>query len=245
MNKQFKITILFLSIITILVSACTSTTVDTSPAENTAQIVITETYTPIPVSTTKPADLPTATPSHTPTATSTPNPTSTPTSTSTSTALPTETPDLSKFGFEEYVHPSGKFKLEIASRDTQVIEFEDAVFFTDGFHFIMAGFTLQEHPLDEENWISVTKSFLDQFLIEWSAITSYDRLERQESQNKNSYNISFNYFSEGPIQEGRGEILFIQQAETLYGLVLLTPEYHDVEFVWEIVKNSFMPIEEQ
>lgn len=132
----------------------------------------------------------------------------------------------------------------MASRDTQMIEVGDAVFFTDGFHLIMAGFAEQEYPMITTDWIASTQLFLDRFLVEWSLVTSYDSLERLDPEDENTYTIRFNYVAEdAQIQEGLGEILLVENEENLYGLVLLTPEYHDVEFVWRIVKDSFTPLE--
>lgn len=225
--------------------ACNANSANTATPGNAAQVAITETFTSTPTNT--PTELPSSTPIPSPTATPafTNSPTLSPTSTSISTPVPTETPDIAKFDFQEYIHPSGMFRLDMANRDTELIEIEDAVYFTDGFHLIMAGFTEQELFLDSTTWMTITQSFADQFLITWSLITSFDSLERQEIDSEDFYLIRFNYFAEeAPINKGLGEILLIQQDSTIYGLVLLTPKYHDVEFVWEIVKESFAPLEE-
>ena len=248
MLKRLSLVTLFSSLIIFLGSACNSDATSKPSSENVVQIEITETFTPALTATSIPTSTPTTSPSSTPSPASTTTPTLTPVPTSTftptSTVLPTETPDLEKFGFETYTHPSGKFKLDMASRDTQMIEFDDAVFFTDGFHLIMAGFTEQEYPLNTTDWITSTQLFLDQFLVEWSLVTSYDSLERLESEDENTYTIQFNYVAkDAPVQEGLGQILLLENEDNLYGLVLLTPEYHDVEFVWGIVKNSFTPLE--
>jgi tetratricopeptide (TPR) repeat protein len=185
-----------------------------------------------PTATTAPPEL-TATPTAKPTAT--PEPTATPTTEPTPTPEPTAMPEEAELEFVTYEHPSGAFSVDIPE-DSEYVEEEDGFAFAVDDSLIMVVFGDVETSLDSTSVEAIAQSILDDTLIEQGLISSYEGLQTESEDD--TFLVIFDYTSDA-LDDGEGGFVLSQLGQTLYALVLLTPDYDSVEEIFLTAFESF------
>ncbi len=193
-------------------------------------IVVTETFTPTPAvvavtATFTPTPLPTDTPPPTATATATPEPTDTPLPTET--ATPTEEPVT----FVSYEHPSGAFRLEIP-QESDYSENETGVYLTYQDSLLMVFYTFIGYQLDAALLESMVSPILEKALIGEGLVTAYDNLTTESSEAGDMIGARFTISSER-FGDGDGVMVLWQVGQTLYFMILLTPDYTTAQQLWK------------
>jgi tetratricopeptide (TPR) repeat protein len=186
-----------------------------------------------PTATTAPPE-PTATPTAKPT--STPEPTATPTTEPTPTPEPTATPEEAvELEFVTYEHPSGAFSVDIPE-GSEYVEEEDGFAFAVDESLIMVVFGDVETSLDSTSVETIAQSILDDTLIEEGLISSYEGIQVESEDD--AFLVIFDYTSDA-LDDGEGGFVLAQPGQTLYALVLLTPDYDSVEEIFLTAFESF------
>jgi hypothetical protein len=186
-----------------------------------------------PEATTAPPES-TATPTAKPTPL--PEPTATPTTEPTPTPEPTATPEEEvELEFATYEHPSGAFSVDIPEGN-EYHEMEDGVAFTDGESLIMVIFGDVETSLASTSVETIAQSILDDTLIGQGLISSYEGIQTESE--GDTFLVSFDYTSDA-LDDGEGGFVLSQLGQTLYALVLLTPDYDSVEEIFLTAFESF------
>lgn len=180
------------------------------------------------------------------TATFTPAPEVAPTQTETpppeSPAQPTEAP-RAELEFVAYEHSSGAFSLEMpASSEYQ--EEEEGVAFAHGESLLMVIFTSVDTAPDPDSMEAAVMAVLDESLVGEGMISSYDNLDVDVSEEGDAAVATFGMVSDD-FGDGQGALAMRQVEQTLYMLILLTPDYAQVEEVWQRVLDTltFTPVE--
>jgi len=176
---------------------------------------------------------PTATPTAKPTAT--PEPTATPTTEPTPMPEPTATPEEAELEFVTYEHPSGAFSVDIPE-GSEYVEEEDGFAFVADDSLIMVVFGDVETSLDSTSVETIAQSILDDTLVEEGLISSYEGLQIEREDDM--FLVTFDYTSD-TLDDGEGGFVLSQLGQTLYALVVLTPDYDSVEEIFLTAFESF------
>ena len=176
---------------------------------------------------------PTATPTAKPTAT--PEPTATPTTEPTPTPEPTAIPEEVELEFVTYEHPSGAFSVDIPA-DSEYVDAEDGFAFAADDSLIMVVFGDVETSLDSTSVETIAQSILDDTLVEEGLISSYEGLQIEREDDM--FLVTFDYTSD-TLDDGEGGFVLSQLGQTLYALVVLTPDYDSVEEIFLTAFESF------
>jgi tetratricopeptide (TPR) repeat protein len=165
----------------------------------------------------------------------TPEPTATPTTEPTPTPEPTATPEEAELEFVTYEHPSGAFSVDIPA-DSEYVDAEDGFAFAVDESLIMVVFGDVETSLDSTSVETIAQSILDDTLIEQGLISSYEGIQAESEDD--AFLVIFDYTSDA-LADGEGGFVLAQLGQTLYALVLLTPDYDSVEEVFLTAYESF------
>lgn len=177
------------------------------------------------------------------TATFTPSPEIVPTDTPLPTVAPSDTPLPSPTAeapaeptFVPYEHPSGTFNLQIPEEGGYE-ETEEGLYFTYGDSLVMVLYGVPDVPLDSEAMDAAIPAILDDALIGQGLITSYDDLAVEHNEEARGAVASMTMTSD-EIGDGEGVVVLWQVEHVLYITILLTPDYAQVEKVWEVAMDS-------
>jgi hypothetical protein len=205
------------------------------PTPTPVVLVVTSTFTPEPV-----VKVVTATFTPTPEVSSAPTETALPQSPAQPTDTPAQEPELE---FITYEHSSGAFSLDIPS-SSEYGEEEEGVAFAHGESLLMVLFTPVETAPDAAVLEAAVTSIVDDALVREGLISSYDDLEVEVSEEGDAAVATFSMTSD-QFGEGEGVLAMWQVEQTLYMLILLTPDYAAVEEVWQRAIDSLAvtPIE--
>jgi hypothetical protein len=147
-------------------------------------------------------------------------------------------PPLKNGTSDTYTHPSGAFSMDRVG----TVEYEDAtgVVFTNEDTAMMVVMAPATGDLSDEGLAESLAPILDAALIESEVATDYQLyLDEAESVN-NGYRIYFSYILSGD-EQGDSELFVTQAGETLYVLILLTPDYDGAADAWLAAVESFTP----
>lgn len=177
------------------------------------------------------------------TATFTPTPEVVPTDTPLPTVAPSDTPLPSPTveapagpTFVPYEHPSGTFNLQIPA-EAEYEENEEGLYFAYGDSLIMVLFGVPDVPLDSEAIDAAIPAILDDALVGEGLINSYDNLAVEHSEEAQGAVASMTMTSD-ELGDGEGVLALWQVEHVLYIIILLTPDYAQVETVWEMALDS-------
>jgi hypothetical protein len=183
----------------------------------------------------KPTDTPvppTDTPVPEPTDTPVPEPTDTPTPEPTATVEEEE-----EVEFGTYEHPSGAFSLALPV-DAEYVEGENYAFFGYGESFVIALYADAQAELTRENLANIADKQLNIFLLEAGMVDGYEILDVEPVVVNNGFVVFFNY-SSAEYGDGEGGFFIAQADQIVYSMILLTPDYEDVEDTWLTIVDSF------
>ena len=198
------------------------------PTPTPVVLVVTSTFTPEPV-----VKVVTATFTPTPEVASAPTETPLPPSP----AEPTEAqaPEA-PIEFVVYEHSSGAFSLDIPE-SSEYGEEEKGVAYAYGESLLMALFTVVETAPDPAVMEAAVTSIVDDALVREGLISSYDDLEVQVNDDGDAAMATFGITADD-FGDGEGALAMWQVEQTLYMLILLTPDYAAVEQVWQRAIDS-------
>jgi hypothetical protein len=202
----------------------------------TPEVVPSDTPLPTPTETTPPTPTETAVPE--PTQTATPAPTETPPPATTvpqSSATPEEGPELEFFTYE---HPSGAFSLDIP-QGVEYTEVPEAVYLAADEFQIIAVHTVLDFPLSPFMLQAAMPIILQRALVDEGLVSSFQDVVVESGGEPDALAAAFNIVFED-LSAGEGRIILWQPDQTLYMLILLTPEYTAaVTEVWQRAVDSF------
>jgi hypothetical protein len=153
---------------------------------------------------------------------------------------PSQEPELE---FVTYEHSSGAFSLEMPASG-EYREVEEGVVFAHGESLLMVIFAAVESAPDPDIMESAAMAVLDESLVGEGMISSYDNLDLEVSEEGDVAVATFSMVGDD-FGEGEGALVMRQVEQTLYMLILLTPDYAEVEQVWQRVLDTltFTPLE--
>jgi hypothetical protein len=145
-------------------------------------------------------------------------------------------PALPPLEFFTYQHPSGVFSLDIPV-DSDYSEEDEGLALVYGDSIIMLFFTSLDEPITTEELESLVYVVMDDVLVAEDLVISYSDLDVQGSESGNSYVANFAAVSED-FGEGEGTVIVWYVDQTVYFVVLLTPDFAAVEEVWNRAIDS-------
>lgn len=193
------------------------------PTPTPQVIVVTSTFTPTVV-----VQVVTATFTPTPLEEPSPEPTPLP---------PTDTPVADQEPvFVPYQHPSGAFGLDVPE-GAEYLEEEDSLSFFYNDSLIMTVYTPLDAHLDAAGMETVIVAIMDDALVGEGLITSYHDLETDVAEGAEVAAAFFGIESE-EFGAGDGALVMWQVEQTLYIMILVTPDYATIETVWQTALDS-------
>jgi hypothetical protein len=137
-----------------------------------------------------------------------------------------------------YAHPSGAFSLDIPE-DAEVEDDDNGVFYTYADSLVMVYYTVLDAPLTTDEMELALTGVMDDALVGEGLINDYDNLNIQSNEAGDAIASAFTMTSDS-FGEGEGSVVMLQSGQTVFTMILLTPDPNAIEEVWRTATETML-----